>query len=103
MVREHTCSMFTPGDGLPCKHYIRPIQGEDPGFCTQPTRFRCIEAMKRKLPSISYSRMSDFIQCRRLYYHTVIEGLEVKPEHLPEAVKLGRAWDAFIRRINEND
>ncbi len=101
MVNEYTCPMLTPGDSLPCRHYIRPIQPEDPGFCDQPTWFRCIEAMKHKLPSISYSRMGDFIQCRRGYYHAVIQGLEVKPQHLPEAIKMGRAWDAFLRNVHE--
>jgi len=102
VISEYICTMFTPGDGLPCQHYIRPVQKDDPGFCDQPTLFRCIEAMKRKLPSISYSRMIEFIQCRRRYYHTVIEGLEVKPGHLPEAIKMGRVWDAFIRGMHEN-
>jgi hypothetical protein len=28
-----------------------------------------------------------------------VEGLQVKAEHLPEAIKLGRAWDAFIHHL----
>jgi hypothetical protein len=31
------------------------------------------------------------------YFHGVIEGLSVKPEHLPEAMKLGKAWGLFLQ------
>jgi hypothetical protein len=98
---EYACPMLTPGNELPCEFYIRPKKPKEPGFCRQPTRFFCVEAMKRKLPAISYSRLSDFIHCKLRYYHGVVEGLRVKPEHLPEAIKLGRAWDAFIQHSYE--
>ena len=94
---SHTCQMLTPGEKLPCKHYVRPNNSVDPGFCRQPTRFRCIEAMKHKLPSISFSRLTDFIHCKRRYQYSAIKGIEVKPHHLPEPIKLGQAWDVFIR------
>lgn len=93
------CPMLTPGNGLPCLHYIKPDNVEDPGFCRQSTQFRCIEAMKHKLPSISFNRLADFIHCKRRYYNSVIKGIEVKPHHLPEPIKLGRAWDAFVRSL----
>ncbi len=93
---NHTCQMLTPGDNSPCKHYIRPNDPTDPGFCRQPSQFRCTEAMKHKLPSISYSRLTDFIHCKRRYYHSVIQGIGVQPHHLPEPIKLGRAWDAAV-------
>jgi hypothetical protein len=99
---EHTCHMLTPGDGLPCKYYLRPDDPTEPGFCSQPTRFFCSEAMKHKLPAISYSRLTDFIRCRQLYYHAVIQGLNVKPHQLPEPLKLGQAWSAFTRFIYED-
>ena len=96
---EKTCNMLTPGDGKPCKFYIRPNKATEPGFCTQPDQFRCIEAMKIKLPAISYSRLADFIRCKQRYKHAVIDGLEVKPKHLPEPIKLGTGWDVFIRSL----
>ena len=98
------CQMLTIGNGLPCRHYIRPDNAEDPGFCQQPSQFRCTEAMKHKLPSISYSRLTDFIHCKRRYYYSVIDGIEVKPHHQKEPIKLGRAWDSFIRsQYNDGD
>jgi hypothetical protein len=30
----------------------------------------------------------------------VIEGLSVEPEYLPEVMKMGIAWDAFIRNLH---
>ena len=100
---EYTCQMLNPGDGLPCRSYIRPKDPAEPGFCSQPEIFRCPEAMKKKLPFISYSRLTDFIACRRKYYHGVVEGLQVKAEHLPEPIKLGRAWDAFIHHLHDEN
>jgi hypothetical protein len=98
---EHKCQMLTPGNGLPCKHYLRPENPSDPGFCTQPSRFFCTEAMKHRLPRISYSSLTDFVHCKLRYFHKTVEGLSVKQEHLPEPMKLGRAWDLFIRSQHE--
>jgi hypothetical protein len=53
--------------------------------------------MKRKLPAISFSSLTDFIHCRRRYKHRKIDGLQVKPQYLPELLKMGRAWDSYIR------
>ena len=103
MLTEHVCRMLTPGNGLPCKHYIRPNEPGEPGFCTQGTNFFCTEAMKKYFPRITNSTMSDFIQCKRKYYHRVVCGLQVKREHLPEPVKLGSAWDDFMRSWYESE
>lgn len=103
MLTEHVCQMLTPGNDLPCKHYIRPNEPGESGFCTQGANFFCTEAMKKRLPSISYSHATDFIHCKRRYLHGVIEGLKVKPEHLPEAIKLGNAWDLIMRSKYENE
>ena len=92
---EHTCQQLTPGNGKPCQHYIRSNKADEPGFCSQPTRFRCTEAMKVKLSPISYSSFTDYVHCKERYKHQNIDGLQMKSEHLPEPLKLGRAWDAY--------
>ena len=97
MANECVCRMLTPDDSLPCLFFIRPTNSEEPGLCKQETRFFCTESMKHKLPSLSYSSVTDFIHCKMRYFYRVIQGLQVKPRYLPEALKLGRAWDAFIR------
>lgn len=97
MLTEHVCQMLTPGDGLPCKHYIRPDEKGQPGLCAQGSNFFCVEAMKKRLPSISYSRATDFIHCKLRYKHGVIEGVRVRDAMLPEPMKLGRMWDCIVR------
>ena len=93
---KNTCQQFTPGDQTPCIHYIRPVNPKEPGFCRLPDHFRCIEACKKKLVPLSYSSLIDFIHCRMRYKHRKIDGIEIRTEHLPEAMKLGAAWDAFL-------
>ena len=102
MNNEYTCPMLTPTDSLPCLFYIRSTNSEGPGFCKQETRFFCTESMKHKLPSFSYSSVTDFIHCKMRYFYRMIQALQVKPQHLPETMKFGRAWDAFIRSQFEN-
>ena len=100
---EHVCKFLVPDNGTPCKHYIRPVVKNEPGFCSQPTIFRCIEALKVKLPAISYSSLTDFIHCKARYKHRKIDGLQMKPRHLPEPLKLGQAWDTLIRQLYEKE
>jgi hypothetical protein len=92
--------MLTLGKNAPCRHYLRPDDPQQPGTCERRGRFLCEEAMKHKLPSISYSSLQDFIQCKEKYHHRVIKGLRVKPEHLPAPVKLGRAWDTYLNSVH---
>jgi hypothetical protein len=56
--------------------------------------------MKVKLPSISYSGLTDFIHCKLRYKHRVVDGLQVRHQYLPEPLKLGRAWDAIIQYLH---
>ena len=93
---EPTCHLFTPGDGTPCAHYIRPDDPSEPGFCRQTDFYHCTEALKRKLPPLSYSSLTDFVRCRLKYKHRKIDGIEIRPQHLPEPIKLGSLWDTFI-------
>ena len=97
------CEHFIPTTDRPCASYVRPKVKREPGFCQRPNMFRCVEAMKRKLPAISYSSATDFIRCRRSYYHRVVEGLQVRPEHLPESMKLGKAWDLYTHHLYSPD
>lgn len=96
MMVEEICPMLTPIEGTPCKHYIRDEKGK-PGFCSQGTRFHCTEAMKKFLPAFSYSSLTDFISCKLKYYYRKVQGIQIKPQHMPAPMKLGRAWDLFIR------
>ena len=96
---ENFCKTLKPDDNSLCKDYIRSINANEPGFCKQPTRFRCTEAMKVKLPSISFSSLTDFISCKLRYKHRVVDGLQMKSQHLTEPLKQGRAWDAYLQHL----
>ena len=54
-----------------------------------------------KLPPISYSSLTDYIQCKSRYKHRIIDGLQMKSQHLTEPLKLGWAWDAYNRYLYE--
>ena len=97
------CPMLKPTKNLPCIHYIQSLRSTDPGFCKLSTMFRCIEAIKHKLPAISYRSASDFIRCKLRYKRRVVEGLHVRPTHLPETIKLSQAWNSFIRHQHEEE
>ena len=94
--------MFLPTNNSPCQHYVRPEDPNEPGFCRQPIVFRCIEAMKRKLPAISYSSATDFIHCKLRYKHRIVDGLRARPQYLPDPIKFGQVWDGFIRQQHES-
>jgi len=98
-MKSATCEMLKPTKDSPCRSYVRPINESEPGFCKHPTLFHCIEAMKQKLPTISYADLADYIHCRLRYKYRSIDGLHLKPEHLPEYLKLGRAWKAYIQYL----
>lgn len=88
------------GNGKSCTHYI-PSDKQEPGFCRRPTQFICIEAMKSMAkqdiyPHISYSALQNFIRCKIKFYKANILGIEVRPEHKSEPLKLGTVWDKFI-------
>ena len=68
---------------------------KETGFCGLQDYFRCIEACKKKLAPLSYSSLIDFIHCRLRYKHRKIDGIEIRPAHLSEAMKIGMAWDTF--------
>jgi hypothetical protein len=55
--------------------------------------------MKAKLLAISCSRVIEYIACKLKYKLAVIDGVSLKPEHLPEPLKLGTSWDIFIRSL----
>ena len=94
---RNTCIDMVPGDDLPCVHLIKSTKQGHPSFCGLPTGWVCMEWLKRNLDEISYSSAQDFIQCRQKYYLRKVKGLELKPEHLPEAMRLGKGWDEFMR------
>lgn len=67
------------------------ISGEC-GYCKRPETYRCIADITRTV-SQSHSSVGNFLICHYYYYLTKILGIEVRPAHLPVAMKAGKLWD----------
>lgn len=92
---EQTCKFYKPLKTKFCKHYINGLKDEA-GFCNKPSQFRCIEALKTHLPSVSQSAVKMFCQCRWKYYQHYIKGIELRDEYQSLPIKCGSIWDAFM-------
>ncbi|MBP1736100.1 MAG: hypothetical protein H6Q53_2387 [Deltaproteobacteria bacterium] len=94
---RNSCVYIDPGNGLPCVHLLRSEKPGHPSFCNLPGAWVCTEWLRRNLDEVSYSSAQDFIRCRQRYYLRYVKGLKLKPEHLPEAIKLSKGWKEFMR------
>jgi len=94
-----TCLFKRPAPGMPCKHYIRLPNKDEPGLCDLPENFHCTEAFKHKIPAISVSSAKDFSSCRMKYFYHKVQGIECKPAKLPEPIKCGKIWDEYMNMV----
>jgi len=95
IIKPQTCKFYSPLKTKFCKHYIDGLKDEA-GFCKRASQFRCIEALKIKLPSVSQSAIKMFCHCRERYYKHYIQGITLRDEHLPLPIKCGSVWDTFV-------
>jgi len=102
-----TCDRWVapkPPDTSPCKNYIRPIKAGEAGLCSLPSKFRCVEALKKFSPTLSQSSAKTFAQCHYKYYLTKVLGYKPHDHMLPLPIKLGAIWDKFIEsRVDKSD
>lgn len=99
MLDSTLCNHFNPTfDNRECESYqyaedadMNQISGEC-GFCKRPETYRCVADITRSIP-LSHSSVSSFLTCHYYYYLTKIIGVEVRPQHLPTALKAGKLWD----------
>ena len=54
----------------PCYYFI------DKGFCSSGRWFRCMEYIRRKMPVMSYSAVTQYTRCRYQFYNSWIIGWE---------------------------
>jgi len=78
-----------------CRHYLDGFKNEA-GFCATSHHFRCIEALKTSLPTLTMSAMKAFCQCEEKYRLQYIQGIKCHDEELPLPVKLGLTYGDFI-------
>jgi len=85
------CIDFDKGISKPCLHYTGN------GYCSLPTRFSCIEYIRRKNPQLSPSLLSTF-SCKRAYYYEYVLGL--KPKLLNKTMLCGSIIHAEVQYIH---
>lgn len=92
-----------------CRYYIKVTSEEQVaddqwfpysvGYCECRDQFLCIEDIPARVPRLSHSSLSDFLDCRRLYYLKHIRGIERIPATMGDALKMGVLWDNVVQMI----
>jgi len=85
-----------------CRHYLNGFKNEA-GFCATSHYFRCIEALKTSLPTVTMSAMKAYCQCKEKYRLQYIQGIRCRDEELPLPVKLGLTYGDFIGSTVSNE
>jgi len=75
-MKSPICIAYLSDPDKPCYHYINP------GLCAHPLLFRCIEFIRVKEPTLSYSSMQTFI-CPRKFWLGHIGGYEAVEKPMP--------------------
>lgn len=94
------CPKQTTGPGsaskrIKCRHYL-PVDGESSGLCMLSDEFVCVLDLDARAPRLSHSTVTDFLTCKRLYWHKNIKGIAVKNSTKSPALKMGVLWDTCI-------
>lgn len=92
------CERRVETEGKPCLYYINADKKGIAGFCSLPTGFRCIEAMKHYSPRLSHSGANVWMKCRRAWMLDYVEGITRRPEFLGVPLKIGSVWDRVMQR-----
>lgn len=101
-VKETDCYLQSISkDSNICRHRIRGRHKKAVGFCELASQFRCIEDMKDKIIRLSHSAARDFMTCRMKFWYRNVKGVQVKPEYLSNAIKMGKLWD-LIQSVEYN-
>lgn len=87
-----TCKDYNPTK-KPCEHYHK-------GCCLLPSRFRCIEHIKRRSPTLSYSYINNYLRCRRYFYYAYLIGLEPTKPSLP--LLFGKLVHLYLDQIHSH-
>lgn len=91
------CDKFKPNsDFNGCLYYDPMSNTTHNGFCKLPDMYRCVSTLSKIIP-LSYSSVSDFLVCHRLYYLKAIRGIQIKKPMLSAPLKMGTLWDKVLQ------
>jgi len=94
---ELECKYYKSQDeGSICIHYIEYQDANVCGFCKLSHEFCCVLDLKYKMPVTTQSGLKSYAQCKWKYKVHYIDGWRLKKSRLPDAMKGGILWDAFI-------
>jgi len=87
-----------------CQSYISVSSSTDSsahavGFCSLSDEFLCIEDTSGQFPRLSFSTVSDFLDCKRKYYLKHVKGLRLLDTAASDALKMGQLWDICVQTI----
>jgi hypothetical protein len=92
-----TCERKVASETKPCVFYIEADKKGIAGFCSLPTGFRCVEAMKHYSTRLSHSGANVWMKCRRAWMLDYVEGIQRRPAFLGNPLKLGSVWDRVMQ------
>ena len=104
---KRTASIDPLGKPVDCKSYINVTSSADPsarpvGFCALNNEFLCIEDTDGRFPRLSFSTVSDFLDCKWKYFLKHIKGIHTLNPATGDALKMGQLWDVCIQTIVGN-
>jgi len=104
---KRTASDNPLGKPVDCKNYISVGKVEDDstrpvGFCSFSGEFLCIEDTDGRFPRLSFSTVSDFLDCKWKYFLKHVKGIRTLDPSTGDALKMGVLWDVCVQTIVGN-
>jgi len=103
---ERVCKSFRLAEGedsktgIPCRDFISASHKGICGLCERDNMFLCIEDIRNKMPTLTQSAMKSFCQCPEKYKKRYVDGRRLKKQYLPDPMKIGLLWGAFMESEN---
>lgn len=106
MICDKRVDSIVPNKSVNCSHYIS-ITSTDPsshpvGFCSLTEEFLCIEDTDGRLPRLSFSTVSDFLDCHRKYWLAHVKGIRTLDAASGDALAMGVLWDVCLQVLVGN-
>lgn len=105
--QQRTPSIDPLGKPVDCKNYISVGKVDDNstrpvGFCQLSREFLCVEDTSGSFPRLSFSTVSDFLDCKWKYFLKHVKGIRTLDPATGDALKMGQLWDVCIQTLVGN-
>lgn len=104
---KRTASIDPLGKPVDCRSYIsvgntQSTDARPVGFCALKEEFLCIEDTDGRFPRLSYSTVSDFLDCKWKYFLKHVKGIRTLDPATGDALKMGQLWDVCVQTMVGN-